>query len=406
MVLLHPDLFPKGGPVGADRCWCSSPFGSNHRRLHDPCLRRIGRSIPEEKDLAHYRIRDGHAIVPSDLWRVWQIVAREHHASLRGQHRRISNWLGSCADIAFIHDPRVNESLLARADLTAIRYSAQVGSAVAVFIVTWIVLPTDEEAMGRLVEEDSYKFRNIVLTLTSIGLMATILFHVFLKENLLEDLESHKGNIEEARRLFDGSQSSRTSLVATTILLRVAMLYVASRLFITLATVYLPLYIEETDIDGKEALATVPLVSYVSSFVAALLLKYINKSCGTKVCYFLGTLIGIISATVTEYGGTSKAILYIVAILIGSASSITMVTALSVTAEIIGPRTERSAIVYSIVTFFDKVVTGLVVIFIEKLRCTQPTYCPNYNRDTLALVCVLSMLLGLVTLFSVSRCLN
>lgn len=126
--------------------------------------------------------------------------------------------------------------------------------------------------------------QNIVLTLTLIGLMATILFHVFLKENLLEDLESHKGNIEEARRLFDGSQSSRTSLVATTILLRVAMLYVASRLFITLATVYLPLYIEETDIDGKEALATVPLVSYVSSFVAALLLKYINKSCGTKVC--------------------------------------------------------------------------------------------------------------------------
>lgn len=126
--------------------------------------------------------------------------------------------------------------------------------------------------------------QNIVLTLTSIGLMATILFHVFLKENLLEDFESQKGNIEEARRLFDSSQSSRTSLVGTTILLRVAMLYVASRLFITLATVYLPLYIEETDIDGKEALATVPLVSYISSFVAALLLKYINKSCGTKVC--------------------------------------------------------------------------------------------------------------------------
>lgn len=130
----------------------------------------------------------------------------------------------------------------------------------------------------------NFSLQNIVLTLTSIGLMATILFHVFLKENLLEDFESHKGNIEEARRLFDSSQSSRTSLVGTTILLRVAMLYVASRLFITLATVYLPLYIEETDIDGKEALATVPLASYVSSFVAALLLKYINKSCGTKVC--------------------------------------------------------------------------------------------------------------------------
>lgn len=84
------------------------------------------------------------------------------------------------------------------------------------------------------------------------------------------------------------------------------------------------------------------------------------------MCYFLGTLIGMFSAAITEYGGNSASIIYIVAVLIGAGSSITMVTALSVTAEIIGARTERSAVVYSIVTFLDKVVTGLVVIFIEK----------------------------------------
>lgn len=80
----------------------------------------------------------------------------------------------------------------------------------------------------------------------------------------------------------------------------------------------------------------------------------------------LGTLIGILSAVITEFGGNSPTVIYVVAVLIGAGSSITMVTALSVTAEIIGPRTERSAVVYSIVTFLDKVVTGLVVIFIEK----------------------------------------
>ncbi|KOX70960.1 Major facilitator superfamily domain-containing protein 12 [Melipona quadrifasciata] len=184
--------------------------------------------------------------------------------------------------------PALTDSLLARADLTAIRYSAQVGAAVAVFVVTWIVLPANEGAMLRLAEQDSYKFRNIVLTLTSIGLVATVLFHTFLKGNLLENSDPRKkGNVEEARRLFDNPQNDRTYWVSTSILLRVAMLYVASRLFITLATVYLPLYIEETDANGKEALATVPLVSYLSSFVAALLLKYINKSCGTKVCVLL-----------------------------------------------------------------------------------------------------------------------
>ncbi|XP_043252984.1 major facilitator superfamily domain-containing protein 12-like [Colletes gigas] len=302
--------------------------------------------------------------------------------------------------------PALTNSLLARADLTAIRYSAQVGAAVVVFVVTWIVLPTKEEAVVRLAQEDSYKFRNIVSTLTFIGLLATIFFHIFLKGDLLENPERHKGDAEESKRLLGNPQNNQSSWVGTTILLRVAMLYVASRLFITLATVYLPLYIEETDMDGKEALATVPLVSYVSSFVAALMLKYINKSCGTKACYFMGTLIGILSALVTEFGGKRASIIYIVAILIGAGSSITMVTALSVTAEIIGARTERSAIVYSIVTFLDKVVTGLVVIVIEKWRCTQPELCPNYNRDTLSLVCAVSMSLGLVALFSVSRCLT
>lgn len=297
--------------------------------------------------------------------------------------------------------PSLTNSLLARADLTAIRYSAQVSAAMVVFIVTWIVLPTSGESV-QLNQLDDYKFRNIVLVLTTLGLTATVFFHIFLKANLLERATSSKTNIEEAIR----SSNRRISWLDITILLRVAMLYVASRLFITLSTVYLPLYIEETEIGGKQALATVPLVSYVSSFVAALLLKYINRSCGTKVCYFLGATVGLVAAIVTEFIAGNTTVVYVIAVLIGAGSSITMVTALSVTAELIGSRTERSALVYSIVTFLDKIITGLVVIFIEKWRCNDKEICFNYNRDTLSLVCASSMLLGLVTLISVSRCLT
>ena len=84
------------------------------------------------------------------------------------------------------------------------------------------------------------------------------------------------------------------------------------------------------------------------------------------MCYLIGALIGILAAIVTRYSYSSSAVIYAIAILIGAGSSITMVTALSVTADLIGPRTERSAFVYSVVTFFDKIVTGLVVILIEK----------------------------------------
>lgn len=304
--------------------------------------------------------------------------------------------------------PSLTSSLLGRTELTAIRYSAQVSAAVVVFIVTWIVLPNNGESMVLLDEKDDYKFRNIVIVITGIGLTATTFFHIFLKGNLLEssNQSQSKMNIEESTWLLDGLSGPRRSWFATSILLRVAMLYVASRLFITLATVYLPLYIEETAVGGKQALATVPLVSYLSSFIAALLLKYMNRSCGTKICYLTGALIGILSAAITEFGGSHGIITYLIAILIGAGNSITMVTALSVTAEIIGPRTERSALVYSIVTFLDKVVTGLVVVLIERWRCHQQELCPNYNRDTLAIVCASSMLLGLVTLLSVSRCLT
>lgn len=301
--------------------------------------------------------------------------------------------------------PSLTNSLLARADLTAIRYSAQVSAAVVVFAVTWIVLPTSGESMVQLDQQDEYKFRNIVLVLTTFGLTATVFFHIFLKANLLERATSPKASIEEPI-LSNNLANHRISWIGISILLRVAMLYVASRLFITLSTVYLPLYIEETEIGGKQALATVPLVSYVSSFVAALLLKYINRSCGTKVCYFLGATVGLTASVVTEFVAGNTTVVYVVAVLIGAGSSITMVTALSVTAELIGSRTERSALVYSIVTFLDKIITGLVVIFIEKWRCNDKELCFNYNRDTLSIVCASSMILGLITLISVSRCLT
>ncbi|XP_043475682.1 major facilitator superfamily domain-containing protein 12-like [Leptopilina heterotoma] len=295
--------------------------------------------------------------------------------------------------------PALTISPIVRADLTAIRYSAQVGAAVIVFLVTWIVLPTSEDSAVRLGTQDDYKFRNIVLILTVLGISATILFHIFLKAHLLEDANSSKSNVENVSR-FHASRR----MAGTSILLRVALLYVASRLFLTLATVYLPLYIEETYEGGKAALATVPLVSYLASFVSSIFLKYINRSCGSKACYLMGAITGTLAAIVTEFAGGSTAVIYSVAILIGAGSSITMVTALSVTAELIGSRTDRSAFVYSVVTFLDKVVTGLVVIFIEQWRCQEKELCPNYNRDTLSIVCASSMLLGMMTLATLTRC--
>ncbi|XP_014212674.1 major facilitator superfamily domain-containing protein 12-like [Copidosoma floridanum] len=318
--------------------------------------------------------------------------------------------------------PALAHTALLRAELTAIRYSAQVSAAVVVFVVTWAVLPTTEESVARIGPQDSIKFRNITVVLTLFGATSTILFHAFLNARLLEVSSQSSGSNEAvhcieadlndsivtgSKRPYRESSPSRrrkSSWLDIGLLARVALLYVASRLFVTLATVYLPLYIEETNIGGRQALATVPMVSYASAFLAAFLLKHINRSCGSKFCYLLGSLIGLLAAVVVEFSESNGPTMYTAAVLIGAGSSITMVTALSITADLIGSRTESSALVYSIVTFLDKVVTGLVVLVIERSRCLDKETCPNYNRDSLALVCASSMLLGLFTLTLVSKC--
>jgi hypothetical protein len=51
----------------------------------------------------------------------------------------------------------------------------------------------------------------------------------------------------------------------------------------------------------------------------------------------------------------------------GAGSSITMVTSLCITANLIGPNTENGAFLYSAVTFADKVFNGIAVMIIEDL---------------------------------------
>jgi len=49
----------------------------------------------------------------------------------------------------------------------------------------------------------------------------------------------------------------------------------------------------------------------------------------------------------------------------GSGSSVTMVSSLCFTADLIGSHTENGAFVYSVVTFADKLLNGIAVMGIE-----------------------------------------
>ncbi|XP_077295408.1 major facilitator superfamily domain-containing protein 12-like [Arctopsyche grandis] len=346
--------------------------------------------------------------------------------------------------------PILAESPNERSELTAIRYTASVCSGVTVYVITWAILHIEssgnETAIGPI---DDYKFRNISLLLTVIGCVLSIVFHFGLRHkiNVRNNIElqsnEYISNIENSnnenlngitipfpkdipkrlkklthKELIPKINFIKKNFFLSPSLYQVTLLYVASRLFSALGLVYMPLYLDErlTSSDSTEtieAIASVPLATYISSFFTSLLLKYRNKYFNNKLLYIVGSMISIgtcvwIALFLAPSSGAAQ--LYTVAALLGAGSSITMVTSLCITADLIGSHSDQSAVVYSMVTFADKLITGIAVVLIEYYKCTNKEDCPEYYRGILAYVCGGSALLGTITMLvsqiAKSTCIN
>lgn len=181
----------------------------------------------------------------------------------------------------------------------------------------------------------------------------------------------------------------RKNFFKSILLYQNAFLYVFSRLFMTTALVYIPLWLDERawqpndqmipnrygayqDVPDKnvEHIATVPMVSFLSSFISSMAMKYTHRLFGHQVAYLLGSMIsvsGCVLVAMTVSATSSTLRLYLIAMLFGAGSSVTMISSLCITADMIGRHADQSGFIYSAVTFADKLITGIAVIIIESL---------------------------------------
>lgn len=115
-------------------------------------------------------------------------------------------------------------------------------------------------------------------------------------------------------------------------------------------------------------IAIIPLVSFVASFVGSVLMKVLNRGVGPKCAYFIGSVISVFACLWVAFWQSSASWeLYAIASLFGLGSSVTMISSLCITADMIGQHADQSGFIYSAVTFADKLITGVVVIVIESL---------------------------------------
>lgn len=243
--------------------------------------------------------------------------------------------------------------------------------------------------------------KDVSLILTLVGISMTVCFHFILsvsgyslRRQQALDQNRYRRRSSDTRDLVDRPESStdptsprqQKNFFKSPLLYQNAFLYVFARLFMTTALIYIPLWLDErtvmnvsktdfaivgaTDEDKSvEHIATVPLVSFLSSFLASMVMKYSNRI-GHRVSYLLGSIIGISACVWVALGAppTASSIrLYGIAFLFGTGSSVTMISSLCITADMIGRHADQSGFIYSAVTFADKLITGVVVVIIEAL---------------------------------------
>ncbi|MCP9266503.1 hypothetical protein DINM_022067 [Dirofilaria immitis] len=146
---------------------------------------------------------------------------------------------------------------------------------------------------------------------------------------------------------------------------QVGILYVLCRMYINVSQVYFPFYITHLPNLSKKYVAILPMISYCSSFLVSALigLSFINRRCSLENLALFGCLCGISNCLVIQFDIYFP--VYTIAVLLGVAQAVLLITSLSAVAKLINQDTESSAFVYGTLSSMDKISSGLVLQMIE-----------------------------------------
>ncbi|KAK7086674.1 Major facilitator superfamily domain-containing protein 12 [Halocaridina rubra] len=342
-----------------------------------------------------------------------------------------------------------------RTELNSIRYAFTVLSNLSVFAVTFLVLKTsstDDENLERVYRntnctdpqfqeieiepvekpcyldtvgpEDVQKFNNVALICVAVGIFFSIVFHFGVKEPKFQKVktqqmtriklslgeegkEERETDVEEEESKKIDTDESPASVSRIPYrrmrkrdwfkelpFYQIAIIYLATRLYVNLYQVYMPLYIQETLNLSETYIASVPFAMFLAGFFSSLLMKYINKKIGRKCSFALGCIVGLGGCLWIWLGAGNYYIywgIFVVAALLGMGGSVLLITSLSFTADLIGQNVEGAAFVYGFMSLADKLSNGIIIMLIQDFNPEEGWY----YRSVIAFACGSACLLGI-----------
>ncbi|CAI5454162.1 unnamed protein product [Caenorhabditis angaria] len=258
--------------------------------------------------------------------------------------------------------PELSSVPSSRSTMNSLRYAFSVIANLSVFFtLAWLL--SESTGHSSIGPWDFGHFRLAALLAVGLGIIVSLIFHIFTREPENRRRHSRLNSFSS-----DASELARmqwTSWFGYMQFYQIALLYMLSRLYINVSQVYFPFYITSTQNCEKKYVAILPMISYLSSFTVSIINSHPKiGGISKKVIYWVGLLAGLLSCTAMLFDLPGWKI-FGLAVGIGIAQAILLITSLSITADLINRNTESGAFVYGAMSFLDKLANGVAYQVIE-----------------------------------------
>ncbi|KAI9907049.1 hypothetical protein PsorP6_003097 [Peronosclerospora sorghi] len=150
------------------------------------------------------------------------------------------------------------------------------------------------------------------------------------------------------------------------------------------------------------SIAIMPLLVYLSGFVATFCLRRLNESMGRAGSFALGAGFIVLLLTLSYYLSPDTALwISPLSSILGMGDSIIMVKSICLTGDLVGTHVESGAFVYGAMSFTDKISNGLAILFIQNTRQQWqdvPQADGAFLRQVYCILPSVAALLGLCTI--------
>lgn len=188
----------------------------------------------------------------------------------------------------------------------------------------------------------------------------------------------------------------------------VGVVYMCTRLVVNVTQVFISFYLIVTLKMSATSIAIVPLLVYVSGFLATFFLRYMNEVLGRTGSFILGSALVTVSLALCYLLTPETATwIYAFSVVLGMGNSIIMVTSVCLEGDLVGNNVESGAFVYGAMSFTDKVSNGIAILLIqnerEKLQ-DSPLEDAEFLRQVYCVLPAIAALLGVVTVLYMRYC--